>query len=118
MQFNDTFFNNTRFSFIVRLVQNAEPIFVRLEESEAGASDGQQRVAVAAAYIHHNHNPGSLENDIALLKLQKPVQLKSNICLICLPARGSVVQANKRCTASGYAYNADSKSTNATDDMN
>ena len=92
-------------------MQNAEPIFVRVGESELStvSSDGLQRAAVAAAYIHHNHNADTLENDIALLKLQKPVQLKANICLICLPARGSVVQANKRCTATGYSYNSESK---------
>ena len=79
-----------------------------LEVSTVNA-DGLQPVAVAAAYIHHNHNGETLENDIALLKLQKPVQLQSNTCLICLPARGSVVQANKRCTATGYGYNSKSK---------
>lgn len=84
---------------------------MRVGESEVStlSADGPQRVAVAAAYIHHNHNGETLENDIALLKLQKPVQLKANICLICLPARGSVVKANKRCTATGYGYNSESK---------
>lgn len=100
-------------SFILfRLVQNAEPIFVRVGEAEVSTSSsdaGLQRVAIAAAYIHHNHNADTLENDIALLKLQKPVQLKPNICLICLPARSSFVQANKRCTATGYGYTSESK---------
>ena len=60
-------------------------------------------------YIHHNHNGVTLENDIVLLKLEKPLQLRSNICLICLPARGSNVRTGKKCTVTGYAFNSECK---------
>ena len=95
------------------MVQNVEPIFVRVGEPDLSASssnmfnsDGQIQKA-NTTYIHHNHNGETLENDIALIKLHRPLQLRSNICLICLPARGSTVKTGKRCTVTGYGFNSE-----------
>lgn len=42
--------------------------------------------------------------DIALLKLQSPVELNDAVCIICLPARGSKGKPGKTCTVTGYGY--------------
>lgn len=36
-------------------------------------------------FVHENYQPGSLQNDIALIKLERPVPLGENIWPICLP---------------------------------
>ncbi|KAJ6223995.1 hypothetical protein RDWZM_002540 [Blomia tropicalis] len=59
---------------------------------------------VATTYVHHNHNGQSLDNDIALLKLQLPVEINTNICLVCLPTRSNKRGPGKRCTVTGYGF--------------
>lgn len=59
---------------------------------------------MATTYIHHNHNSQTLDNDIALLKLQGQAELKPGVCIICLPSRGSIPETGRRCTVTGYGY--------------
>jgi secreted trypsin-like serine protease len=73
-------------------------------------SPGAQTLRVATTYIHHNHNSQTLDNDIALLKLQGQAELKPGVCIICLPSRGSVPETGRRCTVTGYGYMGESKS--------
>lgn len=67
-------------------------------------SPGAQTLRVATTYIHHNHNSQTLDNDIALLKLNGQAELRDGVCLVCLPARGVSHAAGKRCTVTGYGY--------------
>ncbi|XP_040073888.1 protein masquerade [Ixodes scapularis] len=92
---------------VTSLVRNGEPVFVRVGDHDLGSERGHpgaQTRRAATTYIHHNHNGQSLDNDIALLKLQGPVQLNSVVCLVCLPARGSSRSPGNRCTVTGYGY--------------
>lgn len=63
-------------------------------------------IQVKTSYVHHNHNGITLDNDIALLRLEEPVELEdsSSICVICLPERSSQVEPGKRCTVTGYGF--------------
>ncbi|XP_054162299.1 protein masquerade-like [Oppia nitens] len=92
---------------ITNLVRNGETIYVRVGDhdltSQVG-SRGAQTQKVSTTYIHHNHNGQTLDNDIALLKLESPVEFNENVCLVCLPARGSKRKPGKRCTVTGYGY--------------
>lgn len=72
-------------------------------------SPGAQTLRVATTYIHHNHNSQTLDNDIALLKLQGQAELKTGVCIICLPTRGSTPETGRRCTVTGYGYMGESK---------
>lgn len=72
-------------------------------------SPGAQTLRVATTYIHHNHNSQTLDNDIALLKLQGQAELKPGVCIICLPSRGSIPETGRRCTVTGYGYMGESK---------
>lgn len=74
-------------------------------------SPGAQTLRVATTYIHHNHNSQTLDNDIALLKLQGQVGLKDGVCLVCLPARAGGVKEGKKCIVTGYGYMGESKDT-------
>lgn len=51
--------------------------------------------------IHENFRPGSLFNDIALLFLEKPIEMAENINTACLPAPDTTYD-NQRCFANGW----------------
>lgn len=89
------------------MVRNADPIYIRVGDydlTSQSASKGAQTQKVSTTYIHHNHNGQTLDNDIALLKMQSPVELNEAVCLVCLPARGSTRKPGKSCTVTGYGY--------------
>ncbi|GBO35817.1 Protein masquerade, partial [Araneus ventricosus] len=89
------------------LVRNGDPIYVRVGDYDLSSqygTPGAQTQKVSTTYIHHNHNGQTLDNDIALLRLENPVQLQESVCLVCLPARGAESLPGKRCTVTGYGY--------------
>lgn len=87
-----------------RQVRNGETLYISAGEHDlTNGGEGIQE-AIVTSYIHHNHNGETLENDIALLRLRKPLELKENVCLVCLPARGSIVRPGKRCQITDYGY--------------
>lgn len=66
-------------------------------------------IQVKTSYVHHNHNGLTLDNDIALLRLEEALdfedpKVSNSICLVCLPERSSQVEAGKRCTVTGYGF--------------
>ncbi|XP_074600229.1 trypsin-like serine protease domain-containing protein masquerade isoform X2 [Brevipalpus obovatus] len=92
---------------ITSLVRNGENIFIRVGDYDLSSkvkSKYAQTQQVSTTYIHHNHNGQTLDNDIALLKMQSPVNMNDSICLVCLPARGSNRSPGQRCTVTGYGY--------------
>ncbi|XP_055932876.1 protein masquerade-like [Argiope bruennichi] len=92
---------------ITSLVRNGDPIYVRVGDYDLASqygTPGAQTQKVSTSYIHHNHNGQTLDNDIALLRLENPVQLQESVCLVCLPARGAESLPGKRCTVTGYGY--------------
>ncbi|XP_058796803.1 protein masquerade [Phymastichus coffea] len=92
---------------VTNIVRSGDAIYVRVGDVDLTrkyGSPGAQTLKVATTYIHHNHNSQTLDNDIALLKLQGQAELKDGVCLVCLPARGVSHTAGKRCTVTGYGY--------------
>ncbi|XP_076356610.1 uncharacterized protein LOC143249901 [Tachypleus tridentatus] len=92
---------------ISNLVKNGDYIYVRVGDFDLSTplgSPGAQTRRVYTTYIHHNHNSQTLDNDIALLKLEEQIELNSDVCFVCLPARGVIRQPGKRCTVTGYGY--------------
>lgn len=84
-------------------------MYVRLGQSNLNSTQlnrSAKTIQVKTSYVHHNHNGLTLDNDIALLRLEEPVDLseEQSICLVCLPERASQVEEGKRCTVSGYGY--------------
>lgn len=97
------------------IVRSGDSIYVRVGDHDLTSkygSPGAQTLRVATTYIHHNHNSQTLDNDIALLKLQGQVSLKEGVCLICLPSRsgaGGNLLPGRRCTVTGYGYMGESE---------
>lgn len=91
------------------IVRSGDAIYVRVGDHDLTSrygSPGAQTLRVATTYIHHNHNSQTLDNDIALLKLQGNAALKEGVCLVCLPSRNHMPGEipGKRCTVTGYGY--------------
>ncbi|CAL1261564.1 unnamed protein product [Larinioides sclopetarius] len=88
-------------------VKENQALFVRagvtdlksLEDNEKG-----QTIRVLSTFIHHNFNSINLDNNIALLRLQKPFDFNDNVCVICLPTSGQMPQGSKKCTVTGYGF--------------
>ncbi|XP_050294580.1 phenoloxidase-activating factor 2-like [Anthonomus grandis grandis] len=59
---------------------------------------------VERVLLHPHFHGGSLKNDIALLVLNSPFQLSSNVGVVCLPPKNHKLDV-KRCTASGWGRN-------------
>lgn len=98
--------------FLYSIVRSGDAIYVRVGDHDLTSrygSPGAQTLRVATTYIHHNHNSQTLDNDIALLKLQGQAELKPGVCIICLPSRGSIPETGRRCTVTGYGYMGESK---------
>ena len=58
--------------FRFSIVRAGDAIYVRVGDhdlTQKFGSPGAQTLRVATTYIHHNHNSQTLDNDIALLKL-------------------------------------------------
>ena len=94
------------------MVRNGEEIFIRVGDYDLTnkiTSRHAQTLKVSTTYIHHNHNGQTLDNDIALLKMETPVELSESVCLVCLPSRGSMRKPGKKCTVTGYGYTSESK---------
>lgn len=95
------------------LVRNGEEIFIRVGDydlTNSFVSKSAQTQKVSTTYIHHNHNGQTLDNDIALLKMESPVEQNEAVCLVCLPARGSNRKSGKKCTVTGYGYTSECES--------
>lgn len=69
------------------------------------ADRGAKTILVKTSYVHHNHHGYTLDNDIALLRLEEAADLSEpSICMICLPERSSRLEPGKRCTVTGYGF--------------
>ena len=84
-------------------IRKNEPIFVLVGEYDL-TRNNKLGFKVATTFVHHNHNSQSLDNDIALLKLQSPIELNAETCLVCLPTRSTKRDPGKRCTVTGYGF--------------
>jgi len=78
--------------------------WVRLGDWHRYYNDGTEQVRKASEIIVHpqyNH-PVLYNNDIALIKLERPVVLNSHVNTICLPQPGVSVPLNSACYITGW----------------
>ncbi|MCJ8748874.1 hypothetical protein PDJAM_G00169640 [Pangasius djambal] len=57
---------------------------------------------VAHIIIHELYNPNTHDNDIALLKLTKPINFNGTVQPVCLPTYDQVVSADTQCWTTGF----------------
>lgn len=95
---------------VTQHLRSESQLYVRLGQSNLNTTSMAERraarnVMVKTSYVHHNHNGITLDNDIALLRLNESIDLSEpNICTICLPERKKQLEPGRRCTVTGYGY--------------
>lgn len=82
--------------------------------NSSSSARGAKNIQVRTSYVHHNHNGITLDNDVALLRLEQSVELttdgdsnseeNNSVCLVCLPERSSQLEVGKRCVVTGYGF--------------
>ncbi|CAB3260985.1 unnamed protein product [Arctia plantaginis] len=70
-------------------------------QTELEKYEFQERL-VKELYIHNKFNKRFLLNDIALLRLEKPLELSRHINVICMPKQDEVFDTYKNCIANGW----------------
>ncbi|CAB3260982.1 unnamed protein product [Arctia plantaginis] len=60
---------------------------------------------VKEIFIHYNFNKKNLKYDIALLRLERPLELTEHINVICMPEQDEVFDNHKNCIANGWGKN-------------
>ncbi|KAF8796054.1 protein masquerade-like [Argiope bruennichi] len=92
---------------ITSSMKENQAVFVRVGVTDLKSPEDNskgQTIRVVSTFIHHNFNSINLDNNIALLKLQKPVDLTDNVCVVCLPTSGQMPAVNAKCTVTGYGF--------------
>ena len=76
---------------------------IRLGDCHRFYYDGTEQVRNASKVIVHSqyHRPYLINNDIALIKLDRPALLNSHVNTICLPQRGISAPLNSTCYITG-----------------
>ena len=59
-------------------------------------------VGVTKVIRHENYKFGSYDNDITLVKLEKPVKYNQLIKPVCLPEQGEDEKADEMCYVTGW----------------
>ncbi|XP_037820128.1 trypsin-1 [Lucilia sericata] len=66
---------------------NRDQITIRLLQLDRSSSDPGITRKVARVIIHPQYNPTTIVNDVALLRLESPIQFNDKIRPVCLPNR-------------------------------
>jgi len=74
---------------------------VRVGSYNRDSSEGQL-IGVAQQIEHPSYNSGNSDFDIALLRLERPVQLNNCVGTVCLPQRGDDVAPGSTCWITGW----------------
>ena len=69
-----------------------------------GTTDVQQELNVKTVIIHGNFTTKNLRNDIALIQLDRPVQISDKVSTVCLPAKAPDLNANCYITGTLYSF--------------
>lgn len=107
-----------------RHLRSESQLYARLGQWNLNSSSLAERrtarsLLVKTSYVHHNHNGITLDNDIALLRLESSAlatedgQEPTSICTVCLPEKSgggsqNWLEPGRRCTVTGYGYERES----------
>ncbi|XP_048037470.1 transmembrane protease serine 2-like [Megalobrama amblycephala] len=85
----------------VHEISNARDLTVYagyLTRSEMRSATGNS----VSRIVKHDYNPRTSDNDIALMKLKRPLTITSNVRPVCLPNKGMYFSAPQECYITGW----------------
>ncbi|UXI14518.1 Caspase-1 precursor [Sarcoptes scabiei] len=78
-------------------------LYVRAGEHDLMIPEGsEQQEPISAMFVHPEYDPDTVDNDIALLKLRKPLKMNRYVSPICLPSADDQLQVNSLGTILGW----------------
>lgn len=64
---------------------NPNLLQVKVGVWDTATSDNEETIGVSEIIVHHDHNNGSMSDDIALLKLYSEYNKREHVNTICIP---------------------------------
>lgn len=78
-------------------------LYIRAGEHDLTSHEGsEQEVKVAAVYIHPNYSRETVDSDVALLHLARPLKMNKYVSNACLPSKRDNVSINTIGTILGW----------------
>ena len=76
--------------------------YVQLGDNDRNKNEGsEQKVKIKRIHRHPQYNQALLNNDVALLELEKPAILNKQVGLVCLPPQDYDVSVKSNCYITG-----------------
>lgn len=76
---------------------------MRAGEHNFGVDDGtEQEVAVSEIFVHPEYDNYTVDNDIAVLKLERPLEMDDYVSPVCLPSTDDQMATNRSGTILGW----------------
>ena len=76
-------------------------MYIYIGEHNRKKADGEQSIGVHSIQAHEGFSMRHLKNDIALVRLVRPVVLDSRVGTVCLPSKNSRVAVGTKCFITG-----------------
>lgn len=67
----------------------------------------EQELHPAELFLHENYEMATVDNDIALIKLDKPIKFNDHVRPACLPKSEERLRTGTRCTVYGWGKQGD-----------
>ncbi|KAH9501156.1 hypothetical protein DERF_012022, partial [Dermatophagoides farinae] len=78
-------------------------LYIRAGEHDLMIPEGsEQQEPVSSLFVHPEYDPDTVDNDIALLKLRRPLQMNRFVSPICLPSDQDILPTNSLGTILGW----------------
>ncbi|XP_027204536.1 uncharacterized protein LOC113798233 [Dermatophagoides pteronyssinus] len=78
-------------------------LYIRAGEHDLMIPEGsEQQEQVSSLFVHPEYDPDTVDNDIALLKLRRPLQMNRFVSPICLPTDQDILPTNSLGTILGW----------------
>ena len=96
--------NNVKLTIQTQLKENLIYLIYLGDHNRRINEGSEQTIQVSQIIVHEKY--GSLNNDIALLKLSRPVMFNDKIQPICLPNQGEAPAVGSKCYITGNIFTA------------
>lgn len=90
-------------TFIYRFKQPSQWVIRAGEFDLTQKENSEQNIRAEKIYVHSSYISATNENDIALVYLERPVQLNDMVDVICLPGEGEL-QPGSLCAVAGWGF--------------
>ena len=81
--------------------RQVDSLFKSLGDHNRDINESEQIIQVSKYIVHENYQNTPLNNDLALVHLEKPVIFGKNVQPVCLPKQGEKPDVGEKCYMTG-----------------